>query len=55
MTSDNTPVGVQIHAQAKKRLIATLPNSKFDLTHSQQRTLHFSNSNKNQLSATAIF
>jgi len=35
--------------QAKKRLIATLPNSKFELTHWNRSHLTFSNRNKNTL------
>jgi len=41
MALDNRPVAVQFHEQAKKRLIATHPNSKFFLTHSKQKTRQF--------------
>jgi hypothetical protein len=36
--------------RAKKRLIATVPNSEFGLTNYKQRTFTFSNRNKNTLS-----
>jgi hypothetical protein len=35
-------------SQAKKRLIATFTNLKFDLSNCNQRTSHFSNRNKNR-------
>ena len=41
MAMDTEPVGGLVHSQAKKRLIATHPNSKFPLTHSKHRTRQF--------------
>ena len=41
MAMDTKPVGGLFHSQAKKRLIATHPNSKFPLTHSKHRTRQF--------------
>ena len=45
---------VTFASEAKKRLIATLANSKVRLVHSQQRLLKFSNRNKNRVFALAL-
>jgi hypothetical protein len=48
------PVDSRFPTQAKKRLIATHPNSKFGLTNCNQRRLTISNRNRNRLSCFQI-
>ena len=47
--------GVTFGSEAKKRLIATVPNSKFSLTHSKSRVVRFSNRNKKALPVCILF
>src|SRR5713101_1557123 len=62
MTDATKPVRCPLHSadtsfptQAKKKLIATFTNLGIESTHSQQRTSHFSNRNKNGLSGNSDF
>ena len=49
MALGNEPAKVPSNIQAKKRLIATVAKLEICSTHSKQKTLHFSNRNKNSL------
>src|SRR5713101_5658162 len=62
MTDATKPVRCPLHSadtsfatQANKKLIATFTNLEIESTHSQQRTSHFSNRNKNGLSGNSDF